>query len=192
MQDSSGPLDSLDYTTLDAELRRVNAGIGASEAHGVICGVICVPQRQDTNWLSEIVPDESDDALPADDVKHLLLEIARDSSRSLATDEFEFYPLLPADEFPLGSRSQALAQWCTGFLFGLTLAGAGDLDKLPDESREIVTDLANFATIRSGPTSEEEEQAYAEIVEYVRVGTMLINQELNGRGASVQAPHNLH
>jgi uncharacterized protein YgfB (UPF0149 family) len=192
LQDSSAPPESLDYATLDTELRRAKASVGASEAHGIICGVLCVARSDETDWLAEIVPTDTEEVDCVDDLKRLLLELARDSRRLLETDGFDFYPLLPADEYPLRSRSEALSQWCSGFLFGLTLAGAGDLERLPAESREIVTDLANFTTIRGGAVDEEEEQAYAELVEYIRVGAMLIKQELNGWSSRAQAPHQLH
>ena len=46
--------------------------------------------------------------------------------------------------------------------------------------QEIVADLARIAATRfdQDPGDEEDENAYAEVVEYVRVGTMLLHNEL--------------
>lgn len=192
MPQASPASEPVDFSALDEQLRGAKADISASEAHGLMCGVLCVPSEEEVNWLGEIFAADAEDEPASNDARHLLLTLARESRVLLAGEEYEFYPMLPADEFPLASRSQALAQWCTGFMFGLTLAGAGDLEKLPEESRDIVTDLANFATIRAGVADEEEEQAYAELVEYVRVGVMLINQELRGWNPPTTAPNRLH
>ena len=74
----------------------------------------------------------------------------------------------------------------------MSIAGAGDLDALPADSREIVGDLSKFAGIRGGGRDEEEENAYAELVEYIRVGVMLINQELGGQSSSSNFEQPLH
>ena len=193
MHGSINPNDTLDYVNVDTSLQRAAAGIGASEAHGVICGLLCVPEAiENPLWLEEVVPDGVTSEQDRDDAKRLLISVAEASRAQLGEDSFEFYPLLPEDEFPLQSRGRALAQWCAGFLFGLSIAGAGDLDALPADSREIVGDLSKFAGIRGGGRDEEEENAYAELVEYIRVGVMLINQELGGQSSSLNFEQPLH
>ena len=183
MHGSNPPDQLLDFARVDEELERACATVGAAEAHGVICGLLCVPHGIDNPlWLDELAPQHAgaDVQVSEEQARRLLVEVATLSAERLSGEAFEFYPLLPADKSPIQIRSRALGEWCTGFLFGLTLAGVGELDGLPDDTREIVTDLSRLAAIRGGAADEEEETAYAELVEYVRVGVMLIGQELGG------------
>ena len=91
---------------------------------------------------------------------------------------------LPDDDESLEDRTIALAQWCSGFLAGL--ASAGSLDTLSSEATEAIGDLQEIA--RAAVTSldaqaeaaEEDEMAYAEIVEYVRVVVLMFHEEFRG------------
>jgi uncharacterized protein YgfB (UPF0149 family) len=94
----------------------------------------------------------------------------------------DFHLLLPGDDEAIALRVQALGDWCQGFLTGLALGGIKDLQALPDNVREIANDLLEIARAHSSydlEEQEEDEQAYAELTEYVRVGVMLINEELH-------------
>jgi len=60
---------------------------------------------------------------------------------------------------------------------------------LPADVREILRDLVEISKVafEAAEAGEEEERAYAEIVEYVRVGVLLINEEMH----PVKAPPRL-
>ena len=78
-------------------------------------------------------------------------------------------------------------------MFGLNWVGALGLDSVPRETQEIIDDLSKFATIRSsGADEDSEETAYAELVEYVRVGVMLISEELYSSGPAANAEATIH
>ncbi len=170
----------LDYTTLDQALADIGAGIGASEVHGIICGVSCVPDTEDTHWVAEIIDDVVTEVNP--DLCAELLEAIYESAREqLGSTNFEFELMLPNEYELLDLRSAALGEWCTGFLFGLTFAGTVSLDSLPEDSREVVEDLSKFASIRatnSDDDDDEEEAAFLELVEYIRVGVKVISKDL--------------
>ena len=53
-------------------------------------------------------------------------------------------------------------------------------DELPANVDEMLRDLTHIgrATVDAGEQGEAEEEAYAEVVEYVRVGVQLIHDEL--------------
>ena len=60
-----------------------------------------------------------------------------------------------------------------------------------DKVAEVLRDLTHIsqASVETGADAEEEEQAYAEIVEYVRAGVQLIHDELlELRTAGAAAP----
>ena len=168
----------LDYTVLDHALADIGAGMGASEVHGIICGLSCGPDTDDTQWVDEII-EGADPEINPDSCAELLLAVLESTREQLTSTDFGFDPMLPDEDELLGVRSTALGEWCGGFLFGLTFTGAVSLDALPDDSREVVEDLSKFASIRAiNSDDDEEEAAFLELVEYIRVGVMLISEEL--------------
>ena len=94
---------------------------------------------------------------------------------------------------PLHERSDALSDWCTGFLFGLGLAGKDVTEVLSDDAREVVADLTEFTRLDTEEESGEgAEKAFAEIVEYLRVGVLLIYEELARARATAPGRNRLH
>jgi len=99
-------------------------------------------------------------------------------------EEMGFALWLPDDDEPLEERTAALARWCSGFLAGL--GSAGQLDALSSEAREAIGDLQEIARAElatpdeEGPANNEDESAYAEIVEYVRVVALVLREDFRG------------
>jgi len=75
-----------------------------------------------------------------------------------------------------------------------------DVEQLPEEVAEIVRDLTALTQIGvdADEPLEESEQAYAELVEFVRVGVQLLHDELarfRDQGVNTEvddAPRSLH
>ena len=88
--------------------------------------------------------------------------------------------MLPGDDVPIADRASALGQWCQGFLYGLGTSPIPDADALPEEVAEIVRDLTSITQVSVDvqETDEANEQAYSELVEFVRVGAQLLFDEL--------------
>lgn len=159
-------------------LQSLQSSVAAAESHGCLCGALCTMQEYPLeSWLDELVPDAGDD--PADDRAPLRLLFA-DTLRDLRGDEMEFQLLLPDDDAPLVERAMALSQWCQGFLYGFGIGGEVPREQLSGEVEEVLRDLTHIsqASVETGGDAEEEELAYAEIVEYVRAGVQLIHDEL--------------
>ncbi|WP_126452788.1 UPF0149 family protein [Sulfuriflexus mobilis] len=171
-----------DYDELNDALARLEIVTDAAECHGMLCGLICADKQARQHWLAEVLPAgrESGDLL----VKELqaLLETVYSITRGqFDAAEFGVRLLLPDDNEALSVRLQALAQWCEGFYLGLGIAGINDLDTLPVDSREIVQDMIDIAQVGldEGEVNEEDEIAFAEVTEYLRVGVLLIHEELS-------------
>jgi uncharacterized protein YgfB (UPF0149 family) len=100
----------------------------------------------------------------------------------LGSEDFGFQLLLPDDTAGLGARIEALASWCQGFLLGISHGGVSDIQALPGELPEIVEDFLNIARAENFEleNEEEDEAAYMELLEYVRVGVQLFWEELHG------------
>ncbi len=176
----------VDYEKIGEGLNAAGVEIGAAECHGIFCGLICGGvDTAETLWLGELLHDRD----PAD---LLVQELGRDL-RALAADTREdfdgpglgFTPLMPGDDQPLAQRARALGQWVQGFLFGFGLAGASAA-KLSAEAAEALADLARIAQVDDAVDgdSEEDEEAFTEILEFVWVGAMLIREDC----APIEAP----
>jgi uncharacterized protein len=159
-------------------LETLSATVPAAESHGCLCGALCTSQHYPLDrWLEEIVPDMED--LNEGDRRALNL-LFTDTLSALRGDQMAFEPLLPDDEVTLEQRAMALSQWCQGFLYGFGSGRPLKTDDLPPNVEEILRDLTHIgrATVETGESGEEEEEAYTEIVEYVRAGVQLIHDEL--------------
>jgi hypothetical protein len=153
-----------------------------SEAHGVLCGMLCANVALPSGpWLERIRGDAAVEDLPA---REILLELFAATVSQLTDEEMGFLLLLPDDETALSIRADALGHWCQGFLSGLGLGGAGECQDLPPEAQEFLDDLGKIAFVGfdSDAADEADETAYAEIVEYIRVGVMLIHQASRAGG----------
>lgn len=167
---------ALTYEDLESALERETVGTTAAECHGLLCGLLCGPEdTSEEAWLREICEDI--EARP--ELLAVLRGVREDAVRQLFGGQLDFTPLLPADGEALSARSTALGTWCDGFLVGLTLGGVRDWEGLSEDAREIVADFSEFTRIEPEPQADEaNEAAYAELVEYVRVGVLLLNEEL--------------
>ena len=167
------------YARCREALRAVGSESSASECHGLLCGTLCTGDAVDPQrWLHEVLGDAADSSQPMRDGRALLLEMMRETALILSEPDCAFAPLLPDDDEPLAVRARALGQWCSGFLYGLGLAGAGWGSNLSADAREVLKDLCEFARIADDEEESNEREAdYAALVEYLRVGVMLVHEE---------------
>ncbi len=187
---------TVDYVACREALERAHATLDASECHGVLCGLLCVARQfPEERWLNEILePGESADPESARCTK-MLRSARRETERQLEGQQFEFEPMLPDDEVSLTQRGEALARWCRGFLYGLAVGGLDDSVSTSEEVREVLTDLSEFTRLDVSDLEDETntmESDYAELVEYVRVGVMLIHTELKARHDTPPGSGQLH
>jgi uncharacterized protein len=150
----------------------------AAEAHGSLCGALCsMSPYKMQDWLNEILPDGSG---LSEESSAMLERVFTATATSFGEQGMEFEPLLPDDESPLSGRANALALWCTGFLYGLGTGRSSDLEGLNGDVGEIVRDFTEIsrATGDDADSDESNEQAYAELVEFIRVAAQVVFEEL--------------
>jgi uncharacterized protein len=174
----NSPMLAATYDEFEHVLRAARALPEPAEAHGTLAGALCSSRDYGlTEWLREILPEDSSDQ-PA--LQSPVLQNVYDFMvRSLGNDS-DFEPLLPDDEAPLNARADALSSWCQGFLYGLGSGTTGDPSKVSTEAGEIIRDLTEITHVGvdAGDETEENEVAFAEVVEFVRVGVQLLFVEL--------------
>ena len=157
---------------IDAAARALGLGVGPSELHGGLCGWLAGGGDPGPRWLAGVL---ADDALPAVAADSPLAQLQQASASQFEDRGFGFELLLPDADASLGERSGALFDWCRGFLGGFGLA-AGANHPLSEESREALDDLARLAAASAQEEGDDEdEDALAEIEEFVRVAVLLIH-----------------
>ena len=166
-----------DYDNVQQLLVQERSLAEAAEAHGTLAGCLCAAQGYRVeDWLREILPEGR--ATPG--TSAALEGLFTATAAALLQPDMEFELLLPSDEQPIEVRTAALAQWCQGFLYGLGAGAVPDASELPGEVGEVVRDLIEISRAGVDPEQDEEsnEAAYAELVEFVRVGAQLLFEEL--------------
>jgi uncharacterized protein YgfB (UPF0149 family) len=177
------------YDDFENVLRGARALQDPAEAHGILAGALCSSRDYGLmEWLREILPDDSpDDAALQNSV---LQTIYSEMVRTLVGNDSDFEPLLPDDDAPLTERADALSQWCQGFLYGLGSGTTADPGNVSTEAGEIIRDLTEITHVgvEADEQTEESEVAFAEVVEFVRVGVQLLFVELAPARGEEPAP----
>ena len=176
-----------------AEIARVLLSLGsvvpAAEAHGCLCGALCInDQYTFQRWREELI---GEDQMPAAVEEEPLRLLFSDTVAALGDQTSDFEPLLPDDDVALEQRTSALAQWASGFLYGFGTAQPQLAAPMSPAVEEILRDFARMgaAAIEAGTDNEEQEHAYAELVEYLRVGVWLVYAELTPARAAEHTPN---
>ena len=161
------------YDEVERAAREAGLGMGASELHGSLGGWLAGGGAGDADWLAKVVADPQQAAPVAGSVLDTLRQA---SARQLDDRDFAFELLLPDAEASLAERAAALFDWCRGFLGGFGLS-AGAQPPLSEEGGEALADLARLAQAmpEQGEDEAEDEDALAEIEEFVRVAVLLLH-----------------
>lgn len=164
------------YGELSAALNKTSLKLHASQVHGLISGILCGNPKSTSAW-EELVTGGKE---PGKKTHELLQALYDATAKQLNDFLFDFALVLPSDEDELPIRAEALTLWCQGFLTGLKLAQIQIVDREPSEMTEAINDLIEIAKMNYEEVvaSEEDEDAYIELVEYVRMAVILIYQDL--------------
>ena len=145
------------------------------EAHGTLAGACCAGEGFSLeDWLREVFPEGRPGVAGGG------MQAVFDRTRGALASGALLEPLLPEDDAPVAERAPALGEWCQGFLYGLGTSALPDPEHLPEQVSEVVRDLTAITRVGVDPdeSEEENEQAYAELVEFVRVAVQLVYDEL--------------
>jgi uncharacterized protein YgfB (UPF0149 family) len=181
-------------------LRRAGVLGDAAEIHGSLCAVLSISGDSGANaWCRDSLQDVDVENAQAPAARSALQELESGTWAALNGSDMEFTLLLPDDEAELADRVEALAGWCQGFLYGVSLAGltasAGTSAMGAEHLDELIRDLAEIARAGLGSDDDaaEADFAYVELVEFIRAGVQLVFEELeNFRVQSTPAAQALH
>lgn len=154
-------------------IRSLGLGVSPSELHGALCGWLTGGGANEAGWPARVL---ADDGLSAPAPGDALDRLRQASAAQLDDHDFGLELLLPPPDAGVAERTEALFDWCRGFLGGFGLA-AGAAPPLSEEADEALHDLARLA--QAAPEvddgDEDDESALAEIEEFVRVSALLLH-----------------
>jgi uncharacterized protein len=161
------------YTELEQALLKTTFKLHPSQAHGIICGLFCGKTDPKDSWVELVTGSES--------APEAVQALYAQTEKQLTDFLFEFQLLLPEDSENLTNRAEALTLWCQGFLTGLKAAHVQLQGREQNDVTEAINDVIEIAKMNYEEVvaSEEDEEAFVELVEYVRMATILIYQELH-------------
>ena len=171
----------VDYEYMGQCLADAGVDVGASGAHGLLCGLICAGETDTWQQLSgEWFPVERAGDPAVDACKSAVNELVLAIHACIDGVDFGFPVLLPDDDAPLQHRVIAVRDWCEGFLYGIGLAAATNKNGLPDQIKETLNDLTEISRMDVDGVSgdEVEEVALAEVTEFIWVAAMLVHDEM--------------
>lgn len=164
------------YSAVTSALKQTPGKFNASQVHGLFCALLCTNSSKDNSqWQKIVMCDEKNQKS-----QDILQELYENSYHQMSEFSFEFALLLPNDTKDINTRTEALGLWCQGFLAGLKQSHIRITHREPGEVTDALNDLTEIAQVTYGdiPASEEEETAYFELVEYVRLAILMIFHEL--------------
>ncbi|MGD8346329.1 MAG: UPF0149 family protein [Lysobacterales bacterium] len=155
-----------------------------AECHGLLCGLLSGGVVTGAGEYLEQLAAMRLLARPEQEMAAVMVETFETTNAQLADEELGFELWLPSDDEALEDRTISLAQWCSGYLAGL---GHQKREVLSGEAREALEDLIEISRVEvasgdGGKGNEEEEKAFAEIVEYVRIVVLTLREEFRGPG----------
>ncbi|HLU07999.1 MAG TPA: YecA family protein [Woeseiaceae bacterium] len=176
----------VDHDELDRILRRCGATWNASQAHGFLCSRIAVRGTAALSpWLKQLLAGTGKDDSMGGECAKALESLFHITWRSLAERQSEFVPVLPEDDRPAAERADGLAHWCEGFLHGLVSGPHPEALRAQlatEPLSDIIKDMLEITRAAADDEANEEsnDEAYAELVEYIRVAAQLAFEELAG------------
>ncbi len=175
---------TIDHNELDAALRRCGSTWNAGQTHGLLCSRLALAGAEGASrWLAQVLADTDPENTLCTECQAMLEALCTSTWQQLSERQSDFMLLLPDDDDSAQVRTEAMGQWCEGFLHGLVSEAHGDelRERLAsDPLSDIIKDLLEITRASVGEETDEQatDNAFAELVEYLRVAAQLTYEEL--------------
>ena len=176
--------EKIEFDRLDEELKRCGSNWGAAQTHGLLCGRLAIAGvAAGPDWLQQILEESDPNNAAYGACQRLLDTLYQLTFWQFSERLSEFEPLLPDDQEDVMLRAPALGHWCEGYLHGLVSSKHGDELKkqlAAEPLSDIIKDMLQItrAALDEEVDAEENEVAYTELVEYLRVAAQLCYEQL--------------
>ncbi|MDN3379245.1 MULTISPECIES: UPF0149 family protein [unclassified Pseudoalteromonas] len=181
-----------DYQQAQLLLEKNQIFVSPAEAHGVISGLLaCGLNIEAKDYLALLSDVFNDGQAFSNDLKTFFATIYKQVVESFSGEEFQFDLFLPSDDETLIDQANGLVSWVAGFMLGFGLKQK-DYGKLSADVKEVISDFSEITRLDTMfDETEEDAQAFHEVVEYVRVSALLCFAEL-GKEQTTDTKKTLH
>ena len=184
-------IQPINYDLAKDFFNKLNTDDTISSAHGLLCGFYCVKQDLELDdWLNEVLVSIDLNNLLEKEAHQVLAEVFNNTSEQLADPTLNFWPIIADDNSPLRDQASTLIEWCQGFLIGLGLSSVETSD---EEVTEMIKDISEISLLNVDlMDTEENTNDFYEIVEFVRIGVLFIQETLQPSKQDFISPTQLH
>lgn len=171
MVDESRIPQGVTYELLQAQFQ----GLNLAEAQGVLVALLCSTSFDHfKDWLKELNHIRFDEASLNEEILKILYDKTVEEMNST---EFNLR-LLIADEEQMQERVKGFISWCHGFSYGFGLSSAL-YERLDEDGKDFIRYIVEFSALDSdevieGLMDEEDMIALEELIEFVRVGALML------------------
>lgn len=141
------------------------------------CACWCMGKEGDREaWIGSVLENEPavhDRELAREGLRRMIER----STEELEDDDYAWRLLLPEEDTPITERVAALSAWCDAYILGLAQSGLRDDSPLGPEAREFLSDVQAISALEAPQSEAGEEDALFEVVEYVRLGVMVVRTD---------------
>jgi len=182
-------VDLPEYDEVAETLARSPVVLSPAELHGIASGLLIRDSSTPAERLRQIALGETDQGdVLADETARMIERLHAATKAQLHDPELGFELLAPDEDEPLESRIQAACDWARGLVYGLAEQGV-KTSECPADTAEFITDcltLANNEYTVDDSSEEEAESLYVELLEFLRMGTLMAQEELQPMRAAPQ------
>lgn len=154
---------------------------------GMLIGLLCGDNDiQEAVWIKKLIEEANIKSVKESFLK-VLHDLYQETNKGMNGSGFELELCLPDDNEALVYRALMIGQLCEGILYGLGLIGClNDAEnEIAPDVRELVSDFSDIASIdiddlgKSVADGDTEESDLMQLVEFVKIGILTINESLN-------------
>lgn len=168
------------YVEIEESLNRVDGVHPPSEVHGILCGLLAKDvAASELRFVRLILGEVSVADVLAVEARDQLIALHAFTRAQLQDASLGLELLVPDDADPLDERISAACDWARGWVYGLAEQGITRANQLPDDSAEFLVDCMTLANGEyEAAEGEEGETIYMELLEYLRMGALMVQEEL--------------
>lgn len=172
------------FEQLSRQLHEEQIILSAAEMHGMLAGLVAssAPSKE-REWLVIMADLANEGQKFSDSMINTLEVLHQQTIVGLSCSDLSFQLILPSDDDPLSERLQALTEWAQCFLVGFGV-NQQNLAAASDDLKEAIQDLAEISKLSTDVASgEDDERAFFEVSEYVRITAIMCFNELSTKPA---------
>lgn len=185
--------DLTDYIQSQLILEKQGIFVSPSEVHGTIAGLLaCGLNIEESDYLAMLSDVFNDGLSFNNESKALFASMYSHVVSSFNSKEHQFELFLPNEDETLLDKANALVSWVAGFLLGFGLKQK-DYGAMSADVKEVINDFSEITKLDTDFGEEEEDQqAFHEIVEYVRVSALLCFAEMGKAFSTTTTTKTIH